>query len=103
MEEKPDIKLDELLCNFSDKWEKESMCEGKDIIYRLNCENHKFTVLDRLTGWGGGVRDIETGYKDPKGKFWLASGNFDIREFKDLTINDAIKKIKEFSNTCVGV
>lgn len=101
MEEQEKIKLDDLLSTYSEQWKTESICEGQDTIYRLNCEGHKITVLDRLTGWGGGIRDIETGYKNPEGKFWLASGNFDIREFKELTINDAIKKIKEFANTCI--
>ena len=51
------------------------------------------TVLDRLTGWSSG-RDIETGYRAPGGRFWLASGNFDIRRFPDITITEAIEKIK---------
>jgi len=62
----------------------------------------KITVLDRMTGWGYGVRDIETGYRDKDNKFWLASGNFDIREFPGLTISEAIEKIKLYANTCLG-
>lgn len=62
----------------------------------------RITVLDRLTGFSGGIRDRETGYKDKDGKFWLASGGFDIRDYPDLTIEEAIEKIKVNSNTCVG-
>ena len=58
------------------------------------------TVLDRMTGFGW--RDIETGFRDPAGKFWLASGGFCIREFPDLTVSEAIAKIKENANTCRG-
>ena len=64
----------------------------------------RITILDRLTGWGDGdVRDVETGYKDPQGKFWLASGSFDIREFPDKTIEEAIQFIKDNANTCNGI
>ena len=62
----------------------------------------RITVLDRLTGYSGGIRDIETGYKDKDGKFWLASGGFDIRDYPELTIRGAINKIKINSNTCKG-
>jgi hypothetical protein len=61
------------------------------------------TVLDRMTGYGFGLRDIETGMYDEHGKFWLASGNYDIREFPELTIEEAIIKIKKDANTCNGV
>ena len=58
------------------------------------------TVLDRMTGFGH--RDVETGYRDPDGKFWLASGSYDIRRFNLITLGDAIKHIKENANTCIG-
>jgi hypothetical protein len=61
---------------------------------------HRITILDRMTGFGH--RDIETGYRANDGQFWLASGYFDIRNFGDLTINDAITKIKENANNCTG-
>ena len=60
----------------------------------------RITVVDRMTGFGW--RDIETGYTDLKGKFWLASGDFDIRDFPELTIEQAIAKIKANANNCVG-
>lgn len=62
------------------------------------------TVLDRMTGftdgYGGGVRDTETGFRSPKGGFWLYSGRFDIREFPELTIDQAIEKIKTGGVCC---
>lgn len=60
----------------------------------------RITVLDRMTGFGH--RDIETGFRDINGQFWLASGDFDIREFPLLGIDDAIRKIKENANNCRG-
>ena len=61
----------------------------------------KITVLDRMTGWGGSIRDVETGYTDKDGKFWLASGNFDIRRLDVKTIGEAIELIKGNANTCI--
>ncbi len=58
------------------------------------------TVLDRMTGFGW--RDVETGFRDPDGRFWLASGNFSIRMFPELTVREAITKVKENANTCQG-
>ena len=59
------------------------------------------TVLDRLTGFGW--RDIETGYRNIEGKFWLASGNMDVRESGAQTIQEAIDWVKVYANTCVGI
>lgn len=58
------------------------------------------TVLDRMTGFGW--RDVETGYRDPNGEFWLASGNQDVTKSGAATIGEAIKWIKERANTCIG-
>ena len=54
----------------------------------------QLTVLDRMTGYGDGIRDIETGYRNKAGAFWLASGGFDVREYEDCTYADAIKILK---------
>jgi len=59
------------------------------------------TVLDRMTGFGW--RDIETGYRDKDGKFWLASGNYDVTKSGAVTVQDAIDWVKERANTCTGV
>jgi hypothetical protein len=83
----------------------ERLPQGDTDIFEI-CElpeGGRITILDRLTGWGCGQRDTETGYRDQDNKFWLASGQFDIRSFPDLTIPEAINKIKDNANTCVGV
>ena len=71
-----------------------------DSQYAHHGEFGSITVLDRMTGFG--YRDIETGFRDKYGKMWIASGNFCIRNFPDLTIDEAIQKIKDNANTCVG-
>ena len=71
-----------------------------DALSAHHAEWGSITVLDRMTGFGW--RDVETGFKDPDGRFWLASGNFSIRMFPDLTVKEAIAKIKENANTCQG-
>ena len=73
-----------------------------DTLIGYESEYGKITVLDRMTGFGDGIRDIETGFKANDGDFWLASGMFDIRDCPELTIPEAIEKIKEHANTCVG-
>jgi len=60
----------------------------------------KISVLNRITGYGNGQRDIETGYRDKDGKFCLASCMFDIRDYPELSVEDAINKIKRESNNC---
>ena len=60
------------------------------------------TVVDRLTGYSGGIRDTETGYRDPDGKFWLATGGYDVRASGAETMRDAINWVKKNANTCVG-
>lgn len=54
------------------------------------------TVLDRLK-----VVDyqcIETRFLDNEGDWWVTSGNFDIRTYPDLTIEEAIELIKRRAN-----
>jgi hypothetical protein len=76
--------------------------EPDSLLYGLRLgEKAKITVLDRMTGWGGGIRDVETGYTDEQGKFWLASGNFDIRKKNVKTLQEAIELIKGNANTCI--
>lgn len=60
----------------------------------------RLTVLDRMTGFG--YRDIETGFCDIEGKFWLASGGFDIRDHPDKTPQEAIAWVKTHANNCTG-
>jgi hypothetical protein len=84
-------------------WKEEKRCDGEDSLYIAHTDLGRITVRDRLTGWGGGLRDTETGFKDKDGKFWLASGMFDIRRFPELLLKDAIELIKKEANTCIGI
>jgi hypothetical protein len=85
------------------EWKAQVRCDGEDTLFSAFSEIGRFTVLDRLTGFHGYIRDIETGYKDNEGLFWLASGDFDIRKFPELSLQEAIALIKKESNTCIGV
>lgn len=59
------------------------------------------SILDRMTGFSFYGRDIETGFKDINGTFWLASfQRFDIRDYPDMNVIKAIHEIKKRSNTC---
>ena len=71
--------------------------------YALHTNLGSITVVDRLTGFMGYVRDVETGYRDPDGRFWLASGNMDVRQSGANTIGEVIDWVKHNANTCVGV
>lgn len=70
-----------------------------DLSWALHTNLGSITVLDRMTGFGW--RDVETGFRDQLGNFWLASGRFDIRDFECKTIGCAISLIKENANTCI--
>jgi hypothetical protein len=73
---------------------------GVDKLYYAATEMGKFTVLDRLTGFNNSKRDIETGYLDKDNNFWLAAVIFDIRNFPDLTLEEAVDLIKCKANIC---
>jgi hypothetical protein len=73
-----------------------------DILHTAQTDVGRITVLDRLTGFGDGtIRDIETGYRDLNGNFWLVSGDIDIRCKSDISIDEAILYIKENATTFV--
>jgi hypothetical protein len=76
-----------------------------DVDMSFNTDNNKqlalYTNIGDITGFG--YRDIETGYKDTDGKFWLASGDYNVIESDCKTVGDAIAWIKERANECVGV
>ncbi len=82
------------------KPEYQGMDDDENFAFHSNLGS--LTVLDRMTGYMGGVRDTETGYRDIKGVFWLASGRCDVRESGAKTIGEAIAWVKEYANTCVG-
>ena len=84
------------------KFNYEEQRGGDDFFYSCIIPDGVITILDRLTGFGGGVRDVETGFRNNSGKFWLSSGGFDIRDYRNLSINEAIDLIKKRANTCTG-
>ena len=97
-----DVNEDDILCAelFHDvDCGKDNFDHDKQQAFHSNLGS--MTVLDRMTGFG--YRDIETGYRSLEGKFWLASGNFDIRKEYGCTIGEAIEYIKENANVCIGV
>lgn len=65
----------------------------------FHSELGSITVLDRMTGFGW--RDVETGFRDINGNFWLASGNIDVITSGSKTVGEAIEWIKARANTCV--
>ena len=71
-----------------------------DTQHALHTNLGSLTVLDRMTGFGW--RDIETGWRDQDGKFWLASGGHNVREAGCHDMEEAIEWVKERANTCVG-
>ena len=71
-----------------------------DVEFVLHTNLGSLTVLNRMTGFG--CRDTETGYRDPDGTFWLASGGYDVRVDSLGTIEEAIGWVKDHANTCVG-
>jgi hypothetical protein len=73
---------------------------GDETQMALHTDMGSLTVLDRMTGYGW--RDIETGFRSPDGKFWLASGNFDVRNSGSSTMQEAIDRVKKNANTCIG-
>ena len=72
-----------------------------DVQYALHTNLGSLTVLDRITGFG--YRDTETGFRDMDGKFWLASGDYDVRKSGAGTIQDAINWVKNRANNCIGL
>ena len=71
-----------------------------DTQVALHTNLGSLTVLDRMTGFG--YRDVETGYRDPEGKFWLAYGGYDVRDSGVATLGEAIQWVKSRANNMVG-
>ncbi len=78
----------------------ENPVSDQDQVY-FHSNLGSLTVVDRMTGYGYGIRDTETGYRDQDGNFWLASGNQDVRLSGAKTIGEAIDWVKLNANTCV--
>lgn len=83
------------------QWQ-EKRFEDKNVLFTAYTDLGRITVLDRLTGFGYNVRDIETGYMDNEKHFWLKSGQFDIMKYPELTIQEAVEMIKNRANTCTS-
>lgn len=64
-----------------------------DILRAFHFDLGRITVLDRMTGFG--YRETETAFT-PKSSalFYLAQG-FDIREYPEMSLVDAVELIKE--------
>lgn len=60
------------------------------------------SVVSRMTGFG--YRDEETGYRSPCGKFWLASGHYDIRDaLHELDSHEAMAEwVMARANNCIA-
>lgn len=76
-------------------------CDYEDEQFALHTNLGSITVLDRMTGFGW--RDVETGYRDMDGKFWLSSGNMDVRDHGCKTFGEMVDWVKNNANNCVGV
>lgn len=82
----------------------EVKCLERDFQVALHTNIGSLTVLDRVTGYGYGIRDVETGFQCAEtGLFWLASGGYDVRESPAKTLGEAIAWVKGKANTCVGI
>lgn len=74
--------------------------DAEDKQWAFHTKKISLTVVHRMTGFG--FRDIETGFRDEFGEFWLVTGGFDIRTFLPLTLAEAIALVKQRANTCIG-
>ena len=83
------------------EWSIDTYCDGDNTLYTYHFNNQRITVLERLTGYG--VRVIATEYRDESDNFRLVSGGFDIRDYPELSREEAILKIKQNANTCITV
>lgn len=81
----------------------DGFCEP-DTLWSAYAENgNRLTVLRRTTGFSFGSVDVESGFRDAEGKFWLASGMCDVRLAPEVkTVADAIEWVKAHSNNCKG-
>lgn len=70
-----------------------------DRSWALHTNLGSLTVLDRMTGFG--YRDVESGFRSPDGKFWLASGDLDVRYSGATTLGEAIAWVKSKANNCI--
>ena len=77
--------------------------EPEDVCWAHHMPNGGYiTVVSRMTGFG--YRDVETGYRSPCGKFWLASGKCDIRDALQSLFSDVEMAgwVIDRANNCFG-
>ena len=70
--------------------------DGPDINYVADVGDgiHRFSVLDRMTGYSF-CSDIETAFMSlDRATFWLRTGQFDIRDYPDLSIEEGVVLLK---------
>jgi hypothetical protein len=73
-----------------------------DTCHYLITDAGTFTVLERQeTGHYPYTGDVETGYRDNDGFFWLASGGVDVRT-GCRTFGDAVKMVEQLANVVAG-
>lgn len=83
-------------------WIVEEIAE-ENVLHAAYLEDDSIlTVLARRTGFSFSLFDIETGFRDATGKFWLASGMKDLRNHPEFTAAEAVAWVKEQSNTVRG-
>lgn len=75
----------------------------EDVLYVAHLDTgDRLTVLYRQTGYSDDHFDTESGYLGATGDFWLASGDKDVRNNFDFTVQQAIGWIKQHANERVG-
>ena len=96
-------------CSFKKTWESSDRDNDRGEPSVTSWYHHlmnggSISVVHRLTGWGYGVWDTETGYRSPCGQFWLASGDVDIRDCLDEFDSEEgmIQWVIDRANTCTG-
>lgn len=93
-----DVKWNETQIGVMDEF-----CEPDTLWWAYVENGDRLTVLRRTTGFSFGSVDVESGFRDAEGKFWLASGMCDVRLAPEVkTVADAIEWVKAHSNTCNG-
>jgi hypothetical protein len=81
----------------------EAVIEDDTVVRAFLPTGWVVTVMDRMTGFG--YRDVETGLRClGTGRFWLASGRFDIRDHlhEVSTEDELVEMIQRNANTCFG-
>lgn len=77
--------------------------EGANAMRALLSNLGSITVLNRLTSIQGHVvHDEETGFREPSGRFWLATEGCNVLDSDCKTWGEAVAWVKVRANACVG-